>query len=68
MKTGDLVRVTQASLGRPKGSLAMVEAKLKDLGGHHSGPSEALWRIHMFQTGKKMRCLGRDLEVVNESR
>ena len=30
MKTGDLVRVTRASIGMPKGSLALVEAKLLD--------------------------------------
>ena len=68
MRAGDLVRVTRSSLGRPKGSLALVETKLKDLGGHHSGPSGAIWQIHMFQTGIKTRCLGRDLEVINESR
>ena len=68
MKPGDLVRVTRSSLGRPKGSLALVETKLKDLGGHHSGPSGAIWQIHMFQTGIKTRCLGRGLEVINESR
>ena len=64
MKTGDLVRTTRASIGMPKGSLALVEAKLKYIG---STP-EALWQIYLLQTGRRLAILSRDLEVLNESR
>ena len=64
MKTGDLVRVTRASIGMPKGSLALVEAKLKYIG---STP-EALWQIYLLQTGRRLAMLNRDLEVINASR
>ena len=64
MKTGDLVRVTRSSIGIPKGSLALVEAKLKYIG---STP-EALWQIYLLQTGRQHRYLGRDLEVISENR
>jgi len=61
MKTGDLVRVTRASIGMPKGSLALVEAKLKYIG---STP-EALWQIYLLQTGRRLAMLNRDLEIVS---
>ena len=64
MKTGDLVRVTRASIGMPKGSLALVEAKLKYIG---STP-EALWQIYLLQTGRRLAILSRDLETLNASR
>ena len=64
MKTGDLVRVTRASLGMPKGSLALVEAKLKYIG---STP-EALWQIYLLQTGRRLAILSRDLEALNATR
>ena len=56
MKTGDLVRVTRASIGMPKGSLALVEAKLTP---------EALWQIYLLQTGRRLAMLSRDLEIVS---
>jgi len=59
MKVGDLVRVTRASIGMPKGSLALVEAKLTP---------EALWQIYLLQTGRRLAMLNRDLEVLNASR
>jgi len=61
MKTGDLVRVTRASIGMPKDSLALVEAKLKYIG---STP-EALWQIYLLQTGRRLAMLNRDLEIVS---
>ena len=64
MKTGDLVRVTRASIGMPKGSLALVEAKLKYIG---STP-EALWQIYLLQTGRRLAILSRDLEALNATR
>ena len=59
MQAGDLVRVTRASIGMPKGSLALVEAKLTP---------EALWQIYLLQTGRRLAMLNRDLEVLNASR
>ena len=67
MKTGDLVRVTRASIGIPKGSLGLVETKLKDTGGF-TGIPDAMWRISLLQAGRQRRLLGRDLEVINASR
>jgi hypothetical protein len=67
MKTGDLVRVTRASIGIPKGSLGLVETKLKDTGGF-TGIPDAMWRIYLLQAGRQRRLLGRDLEVINASR
>ena len=64
MKPGDLVRVTRATIGSPKGSLALVEAKLKYIG---STP-EAIWQVYLLQTGRQHRYLSRDLEVINASR
>ena len=64
MRAGDLVRVTRASIGMPKGSLALVEAKLKYIG---STP-EALWQIYLLQTGRRLAILSRDLETLNASR
>ena len=64
MKTGDLVRVTRASIGMPKGSLALVEDKLKHIGGTPS----VLWQIYLLQTGRRLAMLNRDLEVLNASR
>ena len=64
MRAGDLVRVTRATIGAPKGSLALVEVKLKHIG---STP-EALWQVYLLQTGMHRRYLSRDLEVLNASR
>ena len=64
MRAGDLVRVTRSSIGIPKGSLALVEVKLKYIG---STP-EALWQVYLLQTGMHRRYLSRDLEVINASR
>ena len=64
MRAGDLVRVTRATIGAPKGSLALVEAKLKYIG---STP-EAIWQVYLLQTGRQHRYLGRDLEVISENR
>jgi len=64
MKIGDLVRTTRASIGIPKGSLALVEVKLKYIG---STP-EALWQVYLLQAGMHRRYLSRDLEVLNASR
>ncbi len=64
MRAGDLVRVTRATIGAPKGSLALVEAKLKYIG---STP-EAIWQVYLLQTGRQHRYLSRDLEVLNASR
>ena len=69
MRAGDLVRITRATIGCPKGSLALVETKLKDIGRpNHFGPSEAIWQVYLLQAGKQRRCLNRDLEVINASR
>jgi len=67
MKAGDLVRITRASIGIPKGSLGLVETKLKDTGGF-TGIPDAMWRIYLLQAGRQRRYLGRDLEVINASR
>ena len=64
MQAGDLVRVTRSSIGAPKGSLALVEVKLKYIG---STP-EAIWQVYLLQTGRQHRYLSRDLEVLNASR
>ena len=64
MKAGDLVRIKRASIGIPKGSLALVEVKLKYIG---STP-EALWQVYLLQAGMHRRYLSRDLEVLNASR
>ena len=64
MRAGDLVRVTRATIGAPKGSLALVEAKLKYIG---STP-EAIWQVYLLQAGRQHRYLSRDLEVLNASR
>ena len=64
MRAGDLVRTTRATIGAPKGSLALVEAKLKYIG---STP-EALWQVYLLQTGMHRRYLSRDFEVINASR
>ena len=64
MRAGDLVRTTRSSIGIPKGSLALVEVKLKYIG---STP-EALWQVYLLQTGRQHRYLSRDLEVINASR
>jgi len=69
MRAGDLVRTTRASIGRPKGSLALVEAKLKDVGSpNHFGPPESIWQVYLLQAGRQHRYLGRDLEVISENR
>ena len=67
MRAGDLVRITRASIGIPKGSLGLVETKLKDTGGF-TGIPDAMWRIYLLQAGRQRRYLGRDLEVINASR
>ena len=64
MRAGDLVRVTRATIGAPKGSLALVEAKLKYIG---STP-EAIWQVYLLQAGRQHRYLSRDLEVISENR
>ena len=64
MRAGDLVRIKRASIGVPKGSVALVEVKLKYI---RSTP-EALWQVYLLQTGMHRRYLSRDLEVLNASR
>jgi hypothetical protein len=51
MKAGDLVRITRATIGCPKGSLALVETKLKDIGRpNHFGPSDlAIWQVYLVR-------------------
>jgi hypothetical protein len=69
VRAGDLVRIKRASIGIPMGTLALVEAKLKDTGGF-SGIPDAMWRVQLLYAGRtrRPRYLGRDLEVVNASR
>jgi hypothetical protein len=60
MKTGDLVRVTRASLGAPKGSVGLAVAR-------DTQYSDEIF-IYLLEAGKQRRFLNRHLEVINASR
>ena len=68
MKVGDLVRVKRASTGIPKDSLALVETKIRENRDFAGVQPYEIWQVYLFQAGRQRRYLGRDLEVLNESR
>ena len=67
MKAGDLVKIIRPSLGIPRDTVGLVlNSEFADSGFRY-------FKIHMFgvevhMVGKTRRYLGRDLEVVSESR
>ena len=68
MQVGDLVRVTRASIGIPKDSLALVEAKIRENRDFAGVQPYEIWQVYLLQAGRQRRYLGRDLEVISESR
>jgi len=64
MQAGNLVKITHGSIGRPKGSIGLI---LKV----YSGGRSAYDMIDVQLCGaqqRTVRCLERDLEVINEDR
>ena len=66
MRAGDLVKVTRASIGVPKGSIGLI------IKSHEPRAETIKHSLHEVQLyGVKLGCnrrfLSRDLEVVNES-
>ena len=60
MRAGDLVRITRASLGAPKGSVGLTIAR-------DTQYSDEMF-VYLFEAGKQRRFLNRHLEVINASR
>ena len=60
MKTGDLVRITRASLLAPKGTIGLTIAR-------DTQYSDEMF-VYLFEAGKQRRFLNRHLEVINASR
>ena len=67
VKAGDLVKIVRPSLGIPRDTVGLVlNSEFADSGFRY-------FKIHMFgvevhMVGKARRFLGRDLEVISESR
>ncbi len=58
MKVGDLVKITRASLGIPKYSIALLVSK------HRNHDTQVrCWNL-LLANGKKRRTLERDLEII----
>ena len=73
MQVGDLVRITRASIGVPKGSIGLViecathgnnSPHLKDL----CGQKRCTWGIKLNGLKHPRRYLEMDLEIINASR
>ena len=67
MRAGDLVKITRAQIGAPKGTIGLI------IKSHKPRAETIKHSIHEVQLyGVKLGCnrrfLSRDLEVVNESR
>jgi len=60
MKVGDLVKITRASLGVPKYSIALIVSAHRN----HKNPEVQCWNL-LLANGKKRRTLERDLEILS---
>ena len=58
MKVGDLVKITRASIGVPKYSVALLVSKHRN---HRT--RKPIWNL-ILTNGKKRRTLERDLEII----
>jgi len=65
MKPGNLVRINRAMIGVPTGSLGLLIKKEKNRDSH---PGLSVWTVKFVCRDHTRRLLGRDLEVINESR
>ena len=58
MKVGDLVKITRASIGVPKYSVALLVSRHRN-----PGAQEPIWNL-ILTNGKRRRTLERDLEII----
>jgi len=69
---GDLVKVTRASIGVPAGTLGLIMSSYETRGDYDTASGEKIHILQLiggdFAWGQNRRYLGRDLEVINESR
>ena len=63
MQPGDLVRITRASIGVPKGELALIISGFTSHDEASDNPME-IW-IVQFMNGRQRRYLTRDLEKIS---
>ena len=72
MTVGDLVKVTRASIGVPVGTLGLITSSYETRGDYDTAAGEKIHILQLvggdFPWGQNRRYLGRDLEVINESR
>ena len=72
MTVGDLVKVTRASIGVPAGTLGLIMSSYETRGDYDTASGEKIHILQLiggdFAWGQNRRYLGRDLEVINESR
>ena len=70
MQVGDLVRITRASIGVPKGSIGLVLSCSTHGNKYDHGLGDCTWEIKLSGCRRKYprRYLEMDLEVVSASR
>lgn len=72
MKVGNLVRITRASIGVPAGTMGLILSSYETRGDYDTASGEKIHILQLiggdFAWGQNRRYLGRDLEVINESR
>jgi len=76
VQAGDLVRITRASIGVSKGTVALIISTLHAAGvvrGRRHGSIEALFEVQLLPNKTRnvmftRRYYGRDLKIINASR
>ena len=68
MQVGDLVRITRASIGVPKGSIGLVLECITHGNKYDHGLGDCTWGIKLNGRRHPRRYLEMDLEIVNASR
>jgi|TARA_R110002110_G_scaffold140390_3_gene327647 hypothetical protein len=70
MKPGNLIRISRAAIGVPADSIALIlKSELPAQWAGGLGPGrEKIHTVQILGSNRTRRYLGRDLEVINESR
>ena len=69
LHAGLLVRITRASIGVPRGAMGLiVKASRTGHNGRAPGNHIDIYDVQVLGSGRTVRRMSRDLEVINESR
>jgi len=68
VRAGDLVKVRRPQIGVPAGTLGLILESYDVRNDYDTAPGEKIHILQLIGKPLERRYLGRDLEVVNESR